>query len=317
MTINFYHQVPILVLLRNIIIGLILSLALHHGISGNSGATKASVLPIADEICAEIVANIIPAKKEIVPVKERETQGRISPEIEKEKDIVFNHSPEFNLVRTSADRKYGFNFEHVIGLVKELQPTINEMSSNIQEEKNRKFFKDNGVLVLQEAVLNGILPSGKFAQGALESSWGRSKIAQNANNYFCVKTRGKGYKAKDDEYYCSVTGKRWHGKSNSKRCTGDHKHVIENSSFVIYATPWESWRGHSELFKNNARYSKTRMTVHYKDYCVYIQKSGYATDGRYGAKLADIITKNHLYRLDELIMSHPDLKRAFYLSQKR
>lgn len=218
----------------------------------------------------------------------------------------------------SSDRLYGFNFLEVKWAAQK-QKEINRIADKVKDAKASKFIKDNGVWVLEEAALNGILPSGKMAQGMLESAYGTSHIALNANNYFCIKEKdGRlGYKAKDDEYYCSVTKKEWHGKYNQNRCTENHKHTLLKSTFKIYETPWGGWRDHSKVLKGNPRYKKVVLADDFKAYSIAIGKSGYATDPKYGQKIKSIIVKYNLYELDNIILSTPKLRKAYYISKVR
>lgn len=68
----------------------------------------------------------------------------------------------------------------------------------------------------------------KMSQGILESDRGRSRVARNANNYYGIKTKGRGYNICDDD------------------C---------NDKFKIYPSAWASWRGHSLFLTSNSRYA--------------------------------------------------------------
>ena len=112
-----------------------------------------------------------------------------------------------------------------------------------------------------------LLASIKLSQSALESNWGRSSLALNANNFFGIKSwTGKGYK-------------------------------LPEGLFKIYETPWSSFRGNSK-FLMGANYKNCRDCDNYKCWANQLQKAKYATDPNYSKKLISIIEKYELYRYD-------------------
>lgn len=302
---------PLDTLLRNTGFAMILLLGVFYAFPANLITTNQEILSLQEEVCEEPPMRV--------------TYGSVSPlsiipdnVVVPKKAVVKPLISSFSTISSYEDKKYGFNFDYVINKIQTLRPVIDQMAEDIESPHARAFFKKNALWVLQEGVLNGILPSGKMGQGALESNYGRSGIAINSNNFFCIKSKNKkGYKAKDDEYYCPTTKKRWHGKNGVNKCTDKHTHILEKSTFVIYATPWDSWRSHSTLLRESSRYKKTRLSTDFVNYCYHVGRSGYATDPKYGKKVKSIIQKNLFFRLDEYIFNDAELSAAFKMSQKR
>ena len=135
-----------------------------------------------------------------------------------------------------------------------------------------------------------ILPSLTIAQAILESDWGRSELARNANALFGIKA------------HTDPTHKKTYTKTTWEYSNG--KYIQIEAKFKAY----DSWE---ESVKDRSKYLATRQIggVHiykdligetnYKKACEKIYKAGYATDPNYPKKLIDIIEKYNLDRFDE------------------
>lgn len=113
------------------------------------------------------------------------------------------------------------------------------------------------------------------SQAALESNHGRSGLSQNDNNFFGVKA-----------------GSSWTGlKSNYRTREEDSSggSYYTNAPFRKYATPEDSFKDHLALLQR--RYPDALAAGNINDATAglrYGQQGGYATDQRYGAKIASI-----------------------------
>jgi LysM repeat protein len=137
-------------------------------------------------------------------------------------------------------------------------------------------FKDDAV---KEMLIYNIPASITLAQGMLESNYGNSPLAVNANNHFGIKCH-----------------KEWGGPSFIQ--DDDEK----NECFRKYNDPLESFSDHSVFLKSRDRYAslfELRRT-NYKEWAKGLKEAGYATDPRYPVRLIDIIETYKLYKFDEV-----------------
>ena len=107
-------------------------------------------------------------------------------------------------------------------------------ADNSVSDYDKQFFIDTYAFwAISEMDYSGIPASVTLAQAILESGWGRGKVAEGANNYFCIKCNnnwgGDTFKAWDDD--------------------------PDLSCFRKYETVEESFRDHSDFLKNGKRYS--------------------------------------------------------------
>ncbi|MEN0006393.1 MAG: glucosaminidase domain-containing protein, partial [Bacteroidota bacterium] len=144
-------------------------------------------------------------------------------------------------------------------------------------------------IAIQEMERAGIPASIKLAQGLLESSAGRSKLATEANNHFGIKCggswRGGTYYHNDDDY--------------------NDKGELIPSCFRMYRDATQSYRAHSEFLRNPSkafRYGRLfRLKVKdYKRWARGLKDAGYATAENYDEKLIDLIERYELYKYDRM-----------------
>lgn len=137
-------------------------------------------------------------------------------------------------------------------------------------------FKEDAI---KEMLMYNIPASITLAQGMLESNYGNSPLAVNANNHFGIKCHkeweGPSYIQDDDE---------------SDEC------------FRKYNDPLESFSDHSVFLKSRDRYAPLfeLKRTNYKEWARGLKEAGYATDPRYPVRLIDIIEMYKLYKLDEV-----------------
>lgn len=146
-------------------------------------------------------------------------------------------------------------------------------------------------LAIQEMRTTGIPASIKLAQGLLESDWGRSDLANKANNHFGIKC-----------------GKDWSGETFMKYDDdSDDEGMLIESCFRVYNHPAESYKAHSEFLLNPAKKSRYGFLFDYPstDYVSWangLKFAGYATDPKYPEKLIKIIESYQLYKFDEVVL---------------
>ena len=135
-----------------------------------------------------------------------------------------------------------------------------------------------------------ILPSLTIAQAILESNWGRSELATQANALFGIKAHT------DPSHKKTYTKTTWE---------------YNGSKFIQIEAKFKAYDSWEESVKDRSKYLANRYIggVHiykdligetnYKKACEKIYKAGYATDPEYPKKLIDIIEKYKLNKFDE------------------
>lgn len=124
-----------------------------------------------------------------------------------------------------------------------------------------------------------------IAQAILESNWGKSGLAINANNLFGIKGTGTAGSVNmpTTEYVGSTP-------------------IQTSAKFRKYNNWAESITDHSALILNGTRDKPTRyhgvLGADYKTACQKIKEGGYATDPAYPQKLISLIETYALYQYD-------------------
>ncbi len=136
-------------------------------------------------------------------------------------------------------------------------------------------------IAIAEMERTGIPASIKLAQGLLESDWGRSDLATQANNHFGIKC-----------------GNYWDGGTYFKM--DDEK---DPSCFRVFNSPEASYLAHSEFLTSESKSGRYDFLfdydrTNYKAWAKGLRKAGYATDRSYPRKLIEIIEKYQLYQYD-------------------
>lgn len=146
----------------------------------------------------------------------------------------------------------------------------------------QEFIDTYAPYAVQEQKEFGIPASVTLAQMALESAWGKSKLAIKANNFFGIKaystwiSEGRPYVLQDDDK--------------------------KDEEFCEYNAPQESIRHHSHILMGE-RYSKCRNygSRDYHNWLMEIKAAGYATRKDYVSVCEKIIKKYKLYLYDYLL----------------
>lgn len=132
-------------------------------------------------------------------------------------------------------------------------------------------------IAVEEMHRSGIPASITLAQGLLESGYGRSRLATEANNHFGIKCH-----------------KDWKGES--VREDDDRK----GECFRKYPSAEDSYRDHSDFLRFKSRYAPLfQFDIRdYKSWAAGLKSAGYATDPAYPSKLIKIIEDYNLSRFD-------------------
>ncbi len=154
-------------------------------------------------------------------------------------------------------------------------------ANTITEDDKQSFIDKYAAVAITEMKFSGIPASITLAQAILESSWGRGSVAEDGNNYFCIKCfngwDGPTIKAKDDEPGLSC--------------------------FRKYQSAWQSFRDHSNFLKEGKRYQPLfdLEKTDFRAWANGLREYGYATDNEYGSKLIALIEDHGLWIYDYAI----------------
>jgi flagellum-specific peptidoglycan hydrolase FlgJ len=131
----------------------------------------------------------------------------------------------------------------------------------------------------------GVPASVTIAQAILESYWGSSRLAREANNFFGIKARERGGSA----------GVVWF---NVWEHIGG-RDVVQNQPFRAYQDLTDSFVDHGLFFVQNGRYATAMANAHDpRAFAQHIGAAGYATDPGYAAKLIGLMDRFNLYAYD-------------------
>ncbi len=129
---------------------------------------------------------------------------------------------------------------------------------------------------ISEMHRSGVPASITLAQGMLESSYGQSELAVNANNHFGIKC---------------------HDWTGDKAYYDDDK---KGECFRKYSSADESFSDHSDFLRYRDRYKSLfdLEITDYKGWAYGLKEAGYATDSQYPAKLINLIETYNLSAYD-------------------
>jgi LysM repeat protein len=154
------------------------------------------------------------------------------------------------------------------------RPPVSTTYSNGVAETYVDRFKD---LAVSEMIRTGIPASITLAQGMVESNYGRSTLAREANNHFGIKCHNG-----------------WSGPSVR------HHDDRRNECFRKYRSADESYYDHSEFLRTGSRYTFLFKleTTDYKGWARGLKQAGYATNPDYANMLIRKIEEHNLQRFD-------------------
>ncbi|ADD42447.1 glucosaminidase domain-containing protein [Stackebrandtia nassauensis] len=135
----------------------------------------------------------------------------------------------------------------------------------------------------------GVPASVASAQAILESGWGKSGLAQEANNYFGIKCADgdPGSTASS-----CVNYKTWEVINGNDTTVRD--------AFRAYDSPSDSFLDHGQFLSENPRYAEAfKHTDDPDQFIREVHKAGYATDPGYADKIIGLMQKYDLYRFNQ------------------
>ena len=140
-------------------------------------------------------------------------------------------------------------------------------------------------LAIEEQYRTGIPASIKLSMGLLESSFGQSRLATEANNHFGIKW----WNTNDGAAFVEAI-------DDDKDANGNPT----PSRFVKFRSAEESYRKHSEFLLTRARYRVlfTYDRADYRAWATGLRACGYATAPDYAEKLIKLIEKYNLAQYD-------------------
>lgn len=160
-----------------------------------------------------------------------------------------------------------------------------------------QFVNKIGPIAQKNYKQSGVLASVTIAQAILESGWGKSELAQNANNMFGMKSNLSGntwsgsvwtgsiYKKTTAEYHSD--GSKYYITANFRKYNGVASSIADHSAYLLGA-----------MNGSQKRYAGLTATTSYKKQLTIIKNGGYATDPEYVSYLSSIIEKYDLTDYD-------------------
>lgn len=153
-----------------------------------------------------------------------------------------------------------------------------------------------GPLFTQDQKKSGVLASVSMAQFILESSYGKSELAQNANNCFGMKVNLSGN---------TWSGSAWDGTKYEKKTQeySGGKYITVTAEFRKYACIEDSIADHSAYLLgamngSKKRYDGLKGLTDYKKAIQLIKDGGYATSPTYVESLCAVVEKWNLTQYD-------------------
>jgi flagellum-specific peptidoglycan hydrolase FlgJ len=130
----------------------------------------------------------------------------------------------------------------------------------------------------------GVPASVTLAQWIVESSWGMSQLAKNANNYFGIKRN----LASAEQYVEMPTAEYVSGQR-----------VMIEAQFAKYPAPLQSFTAHAMLLSLARRYQPAMKVADQPLlFAQQLQACGYSTSPTYGAMLQGFIREYNLTQYD-------------------
>jgi LysM repeat protein len=163
---------------------------------------------------------------------------------------------------------------------------------SLPEPDARSYIEKYTDLAISEMMRTGVPASITLAQAMIESDFGRSTLAREANNHFGIKCHNG-----------------WNGP------TIKYDDDRRNECFRKYRNPEESFHDHSDFLKNGSRYQALfDLDPHdYRAWANGLKKAGYATNPDYANMLIRKIEENNLSAL----VSDNGSKRSLPVSGRR
>jgi len=165
----------------------------------------------------------------------------------------------------------------ILLLISSCRPARQVTSSSAGEPAAQAYIDNYKDIAISEMKRTGVPASITLAQGMIESDYGRSRLAREANNHF-------GIKCHDD----------WDGPTISQH--DDRR----NECFRKYKSPEDSFYDHSDFLRSGSRYKSLfdLNITDYKGWAHGLKKAGYATNPDYAGMIIRKIEEMSLYNYD-------------------
>ncbi len=157
------------------------------------------------------------------------------------------------------------------------------------KEKTEAYINSYKALAIEEMLRTGVPASIKLAQGILESQFGESSLAKNANNHFGIKCKTE------------WTGEKTYQDDDAK-----------GECFRVYPDAAQSYKDHSDFLKNRPHYAflfklePTDIT----GWAYGLKRAGYATNPTYPEKLLRVVEEYQLHQYTTLALAIKDNRNA-------
>jgi flagellum-specific peptidoglycan hydrolase FlgJ len=150
-----------------------------------------------------------------------------------------------------------------------------------------QFISSIAEAAVESADRTGVPASVTIAQAILESYWGSSRLAREANNYFGIKAQTRGGSAGSIWFdVWEVIGGR---------------NIVQSQAFRAYNSIADSFVDHGLFFVENPRYAPAiAAKADPQRFAREINRAGYATDPSYASKLIGLMDRYDLYRYDDV-----------------
>lgn len=238
------------------------------------GDTVASVANSYEALVKDVIgANKLVAPYIIVVGQKLAVPGGYRP---LPRPVVVAPSPAPDTVRAPGDPE-----QVAAGIATPPRRTFPTLGGTPQEQ----FIGSIAEAAVQSADQTGVPASVTIAQAILESYWGSSRLARDANNYFGIKAQTRSGSAG------SVSFDVWEVIGG--------RNVMQSQAFRAYKTIAESFVDHGLFFVQNGRYSAAMAVKdNARQFAREVNRAGYATDPSYASKLIGLMDRYDLYRYD-------------------
>ena len=189
-------------------------------------------------------------------------------------------------------------------------------ASSLKNLSEAEAVAEIGPLFTENQKQSGILACVSMAQFILESGYGKSELAQNANNCFGMKTSLSGN---------SWSGSSWDGKSvytkKTQEQNADGSYVTITADFRKYACVEDSIADHAAYLLgamngSRKRYEGLAGCMDYKKAVQIIKDGGYATSHTYVQNLCNIIERWNLTQYNAATQNHESIISGWYRVRK-
>jgi flagellum-specific peptidoglycan hydrolase FlgJ len=172
-------------------------------------------------------------------------------------------------------------------LVAATVPTVKRKMPVLGGTPQEQFIASIGEAAVDSAYRTGVPASVTIAQAILESYWGSSRLAREANNFFGIKAQTK-------------TGSAGSVRFDVWEVIGG-RNVMRSEAFRAYNTVAESFVDHGLFLVENGRYASAMAARDDpRQFAREINRAGYATDPAYASKLIGLMDRYDLYRFDDV-----------------